>query len=86
MTHIRNAKPEIDHATGIPVATLFTAYKCEHCDYVHIVLRDDKGNPFAAAVLLDEMILGVVDVLNNKITSWPSPEANKDANVKGNKS
>jgi len=49
---------------------------------VHVVLRDDKGNPFAAAVLLDEMILGVVDVLNNKVTSWPTPEANRDCNVK----
>ena len=82
MTHISKAKPEIDQQTGIPVATHFTAYKCEYCDYVHVVLRDDKGNPFAAAVLLDEMILGVVDVLNNKVTSWPTPEANRDCNVK----
>jgi hypothetical protein len=28
---------------------------------------------FAAAVLSDEMVLGIMDVFNNKLTEWPQP-------------
>jgi hypothetical protein len=76
MTHIRDANPERDPNTGIPVSSRFAAYKCDHCDNVHIMLLDEKGHAFAGAVLSDEMVLGIVDVFNNKIRTFPSlPES-----------
>lgn len=65
------AKPEIDPVSGIPISSRFSAYKCDTCDNVHIVLRDEAGLAFAGAVLSDEMVLGIVDVFNNKIKNFP---------------
>lgn len=80
--HIRNAHPETEPETGIPICSRFSAYKCENCDNVHVVLRDDNGNPFAGAVLSDEMVIGIVDVFNDKIASFPFRESNMEFNVK----
>ena len=77
MTNIRDAKPERDPVSGIPISSRFAAYKCDHCDNVHIMLLDEKGYPFAGAVLSDEMVLGIVDVFNNKIKNFPEGPKNK---------
>jgi hypothetical protein len=77
MAHIRDANPERDADSGIPISSRFAAYKCDHCDNVHIVLCDEAGNVFAAAVLSDEMVLGIMDVFNNKLKEWPTPPGQK---------
>ncbi len=71
MPHIRNAKPEIDPDSGIPVSSRMAAFKCDHCDNVHIILCDEAGHPFATAVLSDEMVLGIMEVFNNHLKEWP---------------
>jgi hypothetical protein len=73
MAHIRDAKPEVDPDSGIPISSRLAAYKCDHCDNVHIVLCDEAGNVFAAAVLSDEMVLGIMNVFINKLKEWPGP-------------
>jgi hypothetical protein len=73
MANIRDAKPETDPDSGIPISSRLAAYKCDHCDNVHIVLCDEKGFVFAAAVLSDLMVLGIMDVFNNKVKEWPGP-------------
>jgi hypothetical protein len=79
MTHVKDANPERDPDTDIPISSRFSAYKCEHCDNVHIILFDDDHHPFAYAVLSDEMVLGIMDVFNNKIRTFPDLPKNQSS-------
>ena len=35
-------------------------YFCDHCDNLHIALKDERGRIYTEAVLSDEMVLNMV--------------------------
>ena len=46
----------IEIPDGLPYASSISVGLCTTCEYLHIVLHDEDGRPFAQAVLSSEMV------------------------------
>jgi len=39
-------------------------FKCDHCEHLHVILRDEAGEPIATAVVDREMLLDMLKTID----------------------
>jgi hypothetical protein len=57
--------PHDEREHDVPIADSVKAYKCDHCEHLHLVLVDEADAPIASAVLTVEMLEGMLNIVKS---------------------